>query len=672
MSDDKKKSAGKDDDLLADAKEAFAQCEEAESENRVEARDDLRFAKLGEQWPEKIRLQRIKDGLPCLTVNRQPAFIRTVVNEARQNRPGINVHPVDSEADPAVAEVYNGLIRNIEQTSKADVAYDTAVDFAVSMGFGYFRINTDYACDDSFDLDLRIERIANPFSVYGDPLSTAADSSDWGQAFVTEVLSKSAFKKKYKGAEEVNWDSDGYNKQIGSSWMEGESIVIAEWWQREKVKQTILKLSDDAGTVIAEDVYKVQKDTLDAQGITVLGSREASSHKVTQKIMTGAEIIEKNAWAGKYIPIIPVYGDEINVEGKRYFRSLIRDAKDAQRMLNYWRTASTQMVALAPKVPFIGKKGTFVTDARKWATINSGNHTHIEYDGPDAPQRQPLDSGRAVGAIQEALNAADDMKAILGIYDASLGAQGNEVSGKAILARQKEGDASNFHFLDNLSRAIEHGGRILVDLIPTVYTGERMLRVLGSDNKATTVQHGGPIPVKGPDGKPQIDPATNLPMTAICDLARGKYDLTVEAGPSYASRREEITASLTELCRAFPLAAPILGDIIVKNMDIPDAEEVAQRLHALLPPQVLAAENGGQQDPMQSPQVQALVQHGQQVIQEQGQQLQQVTQQLQQSEQALALAKAANDLKAQENQIKAYEAQTARIVAQKPEPLSAV
>jgi hypothetical protein len=587
-----------DEQLLADAKDAFALCEEAESENRLAALDDLRFAKLGEQWPESVRQQRIKDGRPCLTINRQPAFIRQVVNEARQNRPGIAVHPVDSEADPQIAEIYNGLIRNIEQTSKADVAYDTAVDCAVSNGFGYFRIETDYADDDSFDLDLRVERIANPFSVYGDPLSTASDSSDWNQCFVTEVLSLDAFRAKFKGAEPVNWAGSGYEK-LAAPWGQDKSVLVAEWWRRERVKHAIVALSD--GSVLDAQVYARQKAQLDAQGVTVLGERLAAGHRVTQTVLTGAEVLEVNDWAGKYIPIVPVYGDEVNIEGKRHFRSLIRDAKDAQRMLNYWRTASTELTALAPRVPFIGRKGTFKSDARKWATVNSQNHAFIEYDGDTPPQRQPMDSGRAIGAIQEALNAQDDMKAILGMYDASLGAQGNETSGKAIIARQQEGDTSNFHFIDNLSRAIEHGGRILIDLIPTVYSGARMIRVLGRDSRASSVQLGQPLVVKGPDGQPQQGEA-GLPLTRICDLARGKYDLTVETGPSYASRRQETADQILKMIQAYPPAAPVLGDLLAKNLDWPDADEVARRLHALLPPQLLAGE-GAQADPLQHPAV---------------------------------------------------------------------
>lgn len=650
----------KDDDVLSDAKDAFQICEEAEAENRADALDDLKFAKLAEQWPEAVKRQRILDGRPCLTSSMMAAFIRQVVNEARRNRPSIKVHPSDSQADVQTAKIYDGLIRNIERTSKADVAYDTAVDCGVTSGFGYFRIDTDYACDDSFDLDLLINRIANPFSVYGDPLSTASDSSDWNQCFVTELLSSAAFEAKYKGAERVNWEDDGY-AILQAPWTQDKSVLVAEWWQRTKVMRTILFLSDKS--VVAEDAYAKQRELLDAQGITVLGSREAPSHKVTQKIMTGAEVLEDNKWAGKYIPIVPVYGDEVNVEGKRYFRSLIRDAKDEQRMRNYFRTASTELTALAPKVPFIGKKGTFKSDARKWATINSANHAYVEYDGELAPARQPLDSGRAIGAIQETANATDSMKAILGLYDPSLGAEGQEVSGKAIIARQRQGDTSNFHFLDNLSRAIEHGGRILVDLIPTVYTGDRIIRVLGEDRKAGTVQLGSPYEVQGLDGQPQVDPVTQLPMTKLIDLGRGKYDLDVQTGPNYGTRRQETADQILQMIQAYPPAAPVLGDLLAKNLDWPEADEVERRLKALLPPQL--QEGGGQQDPMQSPQVQQMVQQGTQMIQ-------QLQQQVAETSQQLEAAKQDQINKSAELKIKAYEAETARLVAQKPEPLRAV
>ena len=573
-----------DDDILKEAREAFERAADAEAENRRDALDDLKFARLGEQWPEAIRRERDLDGRPCLTINRLPAFIRQVVNDARQNKPAIVVHPVDDAADPETAEVFNGLIRHIEQSSDAEVAYDTALDFAVTGGFGYFRINTRYASDDGFDQDLVVERVANPFSIYGDPDGTAADSSDWNSAFVVDTLPKAAFEARWKGADPVDWSADSYASLTGP-WLDGDRVMVAEQWIREAVKRTIVALSD--GQVVELAVYEKQKAMFDALGVKVVGRpRSVASHKVTQRILTGAEVLETVEWAGKFIPIVPVYGEELHVDGRRRLRSLVRDAKDPQRMFNYWRTTSTELVALAPKTPFIGRKGAFETDSAKWATANTQTHAYIEYDGPEPPMRQPF-AGAPAGALQEAMNASDDMKAIMGLYDASLGARSNEISGRAIMARQRQGDTSTFHYIDNLNRAMRHAGRILLDLIPKVYATPRVVRILGPDGEAKAV------PVNQPAGPGQGAPAAPGDPTGqvrkiekIFDLTVGKYDLIVRAGPSFTSRREEAANQMIELIRAYPAAAPAIGDLLAKNLDWPGADEVASRLQALLPPKL--------------------------------------------------------------------------------------
>jgi len=561
-----------DDDILEEARAAFALAADAEAGNRREALDDLRFARLGEQWPEKVRRERELEGRPCLTINRLPAFIRQVVNDARQNKPAIAVHPVDNGADPETAEVFNGLIRHIEQSSDAEVAYDTALDFAVTCGLGYFRINTRYAADDGFDQDIAVERVANPFSIYGDPEGAAADSSDWNTAFVVDTLPRSVFEARWKGADAVDWEADDYGRLAGP-WLDGDRVMVAEYWRRERTTKTILALSD--GQVVEEGVYKAQKAMFDALGVKVVGRpRHAASHKVTQRILTGAEVLETVDWAGRFIPIVPVYGEELMVDGRRRLRSLVRDAKDPQRMFNYWRTTSTELVALAPKAPFIGRKGAFETDSAKWATANVQSHAYIEYDGPEPPMRQGF-AGVPAGALQEALNASDDMKSIMGLYDASLGARSNETSGRAIMARQREGDVSTFHYIDNLSRAIRHAGRILLDLIPKVYATARVVRVLGPDGAAKSV---GVAP--GGQGGEALKA-----IGRIYDLSAGKYDLTVRSGPSFTSRREEAATQMIELIRAYPAAAPLIGVLLARNLDWPGADEIATRLAAMLPPQ---------------------------------------------------------------------------------------
>ena len=519
-----------------------------------------------------------------LTINRLPTFIRQVVNDARQNRPQIKIHPVDDSGDVSTAKILDGLIRNIEYASDADVAYDRAIEAAVSMGCGYVRITTDWSHDDSFDMDIRIESVPDPFRVYGDPNSEAADSSDWMSAFVLENLTHDEFEAKYKGADPVDWESD--YKPLSSEWYssEGEgSVTVAEYWRREEIERTVVQLS--TGEIIDAEEVENHADIFQAAGATIVNERPVKSWRVTQYIMTGAEVLKTTNWPGRYIPIVPVYGDEVNVEGKRHFRSLIRDAKDPQRMFNYWRTTATELVALAPKAPWIGKKGTFRTDASKWATANVANHAFIEYDGDIPPSRMPFD-GPPAAALQEAANASDDMKSVMGLYDASLGAQSNETSGRAILARQREGDVSTFHFQDNLTRAIRHIGRIVVDLIPHVYTGPRIVRVIGEDKTQQAVQVNQPNPVTG----------------AIYDLTTGRYDVTVEAGPSFTTRREEAANQMMELLRSFPQAAPYIGDLMARNLDWPGADEIAERLKMLVP-------QGGGQDP----QVQALQQQVQQM-----------------------------------------------------------
>lgn len=638
------------DDLLAEELEAFQTAVDAESENREVALEDLEFARLGEQWPEKIRKQREEEGRPVLTINKMPAFIRQVVNDSRQNRPQIKVKPVDDNADKDTANVLEGLVRNIERTSKADVAYDTAVDYACSMGFGYIRVSVDYEYDDSFDKCIKIERVANPFSVYGDPHSTSVDGSDWNRCWITELIEEGEFERKYKGAEKVDWQDSGY-MDLNVPWREGKEILVAEAWHREITERDILKLSN--GNIVGAKEYEAGRDLFEMMGITPVTSRKAKAYKITQRIMTGAEILEENEWQGQYLPIVPVYGEEINVEGKRYFRSLINQAKDAQRMFNYWRTNATELVALAPRVPFIGEEGTFDVDPN-WLTANTASHAFLMHKrGSPMPQRQPLGTEQAIGSMSQALAAGDDMKAIIGMYDASLGQRSNETSGRAIMARQKEGDVNTFHFIDNLARSIRQVGCVLVDLIPKVYSGERIMRIIGPDQTEQTVKVGQPPegqqmptqgqqqPMQGQQQPGKQDPNGPMPDGAerIYDLSVGRYDVAVDTGPSFTTKREESALQMTEFVRAYPQAAPIIGDLLVKALDWPQADEIAERLKSMIPQQA----QGGI-----PPELQQMIEQGKQMIG----QLQQENQQLKTDKQLEAQKIKTDSFKAETDRLK--------------------
>lgn len=622
------------DSIVQEALEAFGVAESEESENRVAALDDLRFARLGGpwQWPDKIRRQREAEGRPCLTINRMPSFIRQVVNDARQNKPGIMVHPVE-KGDVKTAEVISGLIRNIESMSNADIAYDTGVDSAVTGGFGYWRINLDYSADDSFDKDLIIKAMPNPFAVYGDPYSQGADSSDWNTAFVIDNLPKAQFERRFKKAAPIDFSSSAWSSASGWADQAKQTVRIAEYWKRTEVVREIVQYTHmGSGEVGVAYVDEIERLSQQLEGFEVIGTpRPVKSYRVKQYLMNAVELLDEVDWLGRYIPIVPVYGDEVNVEGRRHFRSLIRDARDPQQAFNFWRTMSTELVALAPKAPFIGRKGAFASDPR-WATANNATHPFLEYDGPEPPQRQPF-NGVPAGDLQMAATASDDMKSVMGLYDASLGARSNETSGRAILARQREGDVSTFHFIDNLSRSIRHTGKILIDLIPKVYNRDRVIRVLGIDGKPQTVR------VTAPDGQ-------SVPEQDIYNLSSGKYDLTVKAGPSYTTQREEAATVLTELVRANPQSAAILGDLIVENLDLPGSDKVAKRLQAMLPPEVRQAEAA------ENPEAVA----AQQQIQQMQAALQQLAAKLQDAEQK-------KDIDARKVAVDEYRAETDRLQA---------
>lgn len=650
MATDAKKNKSDEDvkELLKNAQEAFERCQQAENDNRQKAKFDLKFARNDEQWPEHIKRDRELDGRPCLTLNKLKPVIKQIVNDGRQNKPQITVHPRDSDSDPTVATIINGIIRQIEQGSAAEDAYDTALDHTVTMGFGFIRVNTKYAHDDTFDQDIVIQRVADPFTIYGDPDSTSLDGSDWNVAFVTESIPIDTFEARYPDAKATDWDHD--YKDCGAVWKDGDSVTVAEYWTRERATRTIVKLSNDE--TMGEDVYEFQADFLAAQDITVVDTREVETWKVMLRIISGAEVLEEREWGGRHIPIVPVYGEEIFIDGVRHLQGIVRSAIPAQQNYNYWRTNATEAVALAPLAPWIGPKGAFETDAEKWATANRQPHAYIEYDiigqdGKDiaAPQRT-IQSQIPAGAIQQAAEAADDIRAITGLHEASLGAPSNETSGKAISLRQHEGDVATFHFVDNLSKSIRQLGRIVLELIPTVYSGKRIIRVLGEDgtpsmvpvNQPSVMTPQGPQPI--PQGmQPHIDPN----IVKVFDLTAGKYDCVVKVGPAFSTQREETANQMMQFVQAFPQAAPIVGDLLAKNLDWPGADELARRLQAMLPPQV-------QGDNPQLDQAKQLIQKMQQQLQAQSQQIAQLK-----GDQTVKIAGAGID---------AYEAYTDRLQAE--------
>lgn len=603
------------DGMPAYVRKCYEQGVSADLDNRMRAVEDQLFA-AGYQWPAQAERERIADNRPCLTIDRIGPAIRQVTGDVRLNKPAIVVSPNGSESSKEIADIYSGLIRNIEQVSDADTAYTGAHEDATAIGMGFWRITTQYSDDDAFDQDIRIKRIADPFSVIFDPAAKEFDRSDARWCIVTWLMAKDAFEEKYPGKSTTGFEGDILGSITPTNawindWYTYDAVRIAELWIKVPVRRTLYLLSD--GEVIGDDdatpdmvqQYIASKNQALMQGVSagadvppqglpfvsLKATREVETHKVVQYVVSGSDLLEEpRDWAGRYIPIVGVWGRETHVGDKVVRRGMVRDAKDAQRAYNYMRSASVEVMALQPKAPYLVTPKMVSGQYFDW-WMQSGrrNFPFLPYmPDPEAPGVKPervQPPVSATGLMAESLAAADDVKATTGIFDASLGQRSNETSGKAIMARQREGDVGSYVYTDNLSKAIAYTGRQLVDLIPKIYDAERVIRVMHEDGEDELV----PInkAVVGPDGRTHY----------LNDLTVGEYVVTVKSGPAFSTRREEAAEKLTELVRSFPAAGPIVGDILVKQYDMPDGDKIAARLKKLLPPGVADEDDGAPPQP---------------------------------------------------------------------------
>lgn len=599
--------ASPDKGLLKTALARFEEAHDAWSENRKLALKDIRFA-AGEQWDPALKKKREDKGRPCLIVDKTAQYRRQVVNDGRQNRPSVKVRPVDDHGDPKVAEAYQGIIRHICAQSNADEAFDTALDQAVTGGFGFFRVTTDYVDDVSFDQDIYVRRIRNPLAVLLDPTAQAADGSDAEYGFVVDEMSKEDFKNKYPQAKVTDWKGD--SQLYGEGWVGDLTVRICEYWYKELESETVYQLEN--GETTTERKYQEAQ----ASGVKlspVARKRESKVPKIRWCRMSGAEVLEKRDWAGKYIPIIPVYGTEMDIDGKVVYSGLIRAARDPQLLYNYSRSAFAERVALAPKAPWIAAEGQ-VEDNSDWKTANVENHSVLTYkptsnEGHPVPPPQRVSAADIPAGFQADMQMSEhDIQSAVGMYSASLGAPSNEKSGRAIMARQREGDTATFHYQDNLNRAVRHLGRILVDLIPKIYDTKRVVRVLGEDGSDDMVQ-------LNPDlGAPTAKIAAPHGAMNVFNLNVGRYDVDVSAGPSYTTKRQESSEAMIELAARNPAVWQTHGDLIVKSQDWPGAEEFAKRTKALFPPEIKALIAQESQEDGPSEEVQAVMAQAEQAV----------------------------------------------------------
>lgn len=594
-----------DESVINEAKEFLRFCSDNDSNNRVEALDDLKFAG-GDQWPVEIQNSRLLESRPYLTINKIDAYCRQIANSQRQQRPRIKAHGINTQSDGKIAEIITGICRHVEEQSDADAAYDNAFDFAVRMGWGYWRVTTDYVRPDSFDQEIYIKRIENPFMVYFDPNSNEPDGSDAEKCLITEVISKEAFKKMYPDAETDAGFMPRGTGDSQSEWITKEDIRIAEYFYTE-YKHTKLVLLSDGTTVYADEMPK--QDVMLSAGIYEVSRRVTVKKQIKWVKLTGMQILERRDWAGKYIPVVPVYGQQLIVDSKKKKFGLTRMAKDPQRMYNFWSTALTESVALAPKAKWLLAEGQDEGHEDEWAQANIKSTSVLRYKQTDSegreaplPQRlQPEAPPMGIVTALEGLNA--DLMAVVGIYDPSMLPQGNQ-SGKAIQGQQQQTDMTNYHYYDNLTRSIKQTGRIILDLIPYVYDSQRVLRIIGDDGKGEIVN---------------VNERTTNEQgveTILNDVTVGEFDVVMETGPGYNSKRQEAVESMISMMGVDPDLMKQAGDLVFRNMDFPGADTIADRLAAANP---LAQIDEKSDIP---PQVQMQLAQSQQTIQQLQQELQ--------------------------------------------------
>lgn len=523
----------------------------------------------------------------------------------------------DGKTSYTLAQIYEGLIRQGENACGASDHYDTALQHGIETGMGWLVVGTRYCAGINMDQEFYIKAVRNRWAVIMDPDASEPDMSDANWGFIIEEMDGREFKKRYPSA-----NTAPISDHLGDGfawWTDGQKVRVAQYWRREPVTRELIQLS--SGETMWADDLKVKKpkgqpvegeapqpdeyitgnvatetkqpasgvkdtngngtvlDELQAAGITIVRRRKVRSHKVVVRLVTGFTTLEKDVeWPGTTIPIVPVAGKRVDFPDKRIYRGLIHHSKDAKRAENYFLTAAVERIGMAPKAPWVVEAEMIEGHERYWRTANTENHAYLPYNRtasggkPERAQPTPMPAAE----LQMSNVFTDKVKATVGMYDASLGNRSNETSGKAILARQRESDTGSFVFMDNLNKAIRRVGLILVEIIPRIFDGERVIRILNKDQTEDWVQI----------NKTIIDEQTGE-RVIINDIQAGKMDVRIKAGPSYNTQRQEAVEALLEFVRVVPAAGAVILDKIAANMDWPGADDIARRLRKIIPKQVL-------------------------------------------------------------------------------------
>jgi len=551
-----------DEELIKKAKDLLETDKSAWSDTYRNAKEDLDFQSDDEfsQWDSADVRSRQASGRPAIQVDQLSQYVHQVVNDVKMNTPSINILPGDG-GDIETADIIKGLVRNIEYESGADDAYDTGLTSAVKCSFGFLRIDHEYAGEIGLEQKLVIKRVHNPLSVYIDSSSTECDGRDAKHGFVIDIIKVSEFKELYPGRDPVSFG------ETKAKVTDDETVDIVEFFIKEEEEKEIGAGED--GSIAETEAGKEYKSR-----------RKIKKTKILRYKLSGSEILEKTTFPGKYIPIVPVYGEEAWNGNERGYLSLIRKAKPAARMFNFMKSNEIEVLMKQPQAPIIAPAGAVENYAKDYK--DPTNSVVLRYDTLDArgnpipPPTRLQPPAIPAGFVNAGIEAAALIKATMGMYGASLGERTNETSGRAIMSRQREGDVATYHFGDNLIKSITQAGRIIVSALGEIYDTSRVLRIIGVEGEPKSV---------GINGKRVEGQERDY------DLTQGSYDVKVTTGASFTTRRQEAAQFFTEIVTRQPELMQVAGDLLFKNMDFPGADALSARMKKLVPPNLLSDED---------------------------------------------------------------------------------
>lgn len=599
------------DDIVARAKKFRHDAQGYWQPMYTQGAQDKEFVTVeGAQWSHRDKVQREEAGKPTLEINLVRSYVRQQINTMRQNRPQAKVVPVNDGADADMAKILGGLIKDVEEASNFEDALDTAAENAVYGGIGFYRIVTDYVDEQSFNQEPRFEPIVNPQAVYIDPLSKALDGSDMTEALIVEWVHKDTIEQQY------GKDSLSDFEDLSADWYNStdNTLCVAEYFHKEQIKDKLLLLQDGSTQYLSDLIKQYGREHIDA--LTV-NSRDTTKTVVKWAKLTGDMVLEQGEFPGKHIPIFPVYGEVTWVENRRYVFSLVHFAKDAQRLFNYWKSTEAHILQKnQDEMTIVDDRG--IAGFEEWNNPAAAQYLRFRAtDENSQPISAPFKLGAAnppVGILNAATSAQQLIPDILNMHAPQMGAEVNGQSGRAIGLLQRQADTAQFHFQDNINKTIRHSARVLLGLFPILYDTEMVRRIVGADGQTELVKLNAP---------PQTpDEATKAIDGVLNNMSAGRFDVRMDTGPSFNTQREESFNLMMQLVQTNPALFNVVADLMIRNSPLINANEIAERVKMLVPPQALG------QDKIDPEQAKAQIQQLDQVVQKQQADLQALQQEL--------------------------------------------